>query len=339
MADGLALDSAGVSVGRWRLWNSIRLWRQPVSFLSGAGEDLGPSTSKPSTWTYSPETGPWLCGLGACEPASGWLVGREAVGVPGLLLLSGPFFLSPSPRAQSSVAPCQRCSLTGWRSLLGRRLTICESWPVSDQGPRAMLSHLGLSVLRNAGRARLAGPGGSSGAYPWLLGGLASAQGYQSWSTGVTAPWREAFGEAFGAQVGVALSGPLPREALHAQVPEVPGTVLPISSDWDTPRIIEAGAVGSLPKVSEEVLRVRVLGFPGGSDGKESVCSAGNLGSIPWRREWLPTTVSLPGEFCGQRSLVGYSPWGHKESGTDTTEWLILSGQPGRARLLSWVLQ
>ena len=41
---------------------------------------------------------------------------------------------------------------------------------------------------------------------------------------------------------------------------------------------------------------------------------------IPWRRECQPTPVSLPGEFHGQRSLVGYSPWGCKES--DMTEWL-----------------
>ena len=34
---------------------------------------------------------------------------------------------------------------------------------------------------------------------------------------------------------------------------------------------------------------------------------------IPWRREWLPTPAFLPGEFHGERSLVGYSPWGHKE--------------------------
>ena len=30
---------------------------------------------------------------------------------------------------------------------------------------------------------------------------------------------------------------------------------------------------------------------------------------IPWRREWLPTPVFLPGELHGQRSLAGYSPW------------------------------
>ena len=35
---------------------------------------------------------------------------------------------------------------------------------------------------------------------------------------------------------------------------------------------------------------------------------------IPWRKEWLPTPVLLPREFHGQKSLVDYSPWGHKES-------------------------
>ena len=40
--------------------------------------------------------------------------------------------------------------------------------------------------------------------------------------------------------------------------------------------------------------------------------------NIPWRRKWQPTSEFLPGESLGPRSLVGYSPWGHKES--DTTE-------------------
>ena len=39
---------------------------------------------------------------------------------------------------------------------------------------------------------------------------------------------------------------------------------------------------------------------------------------IFWRREWQPTPVFLPGKFHGQRSLVGYSPWSHKE--LDTTK-------------------
>ena len=37
------------------------------------------------------------------------------------------------------------------------------------------------------------------------------------------------------------------------------------------------------------------------------------LGKTPWRREWLPSPVFLPGESYGQRSLVDYSPWGRKE--------------------------
>ena len=40
------------------------------------------------------------------------------------------------------------------------------------------------------------------------------------------------------------------------------------------------------------------------------------VGMIPWSRVWQPTPVFLPGESHGQRSLVGYSPWGCKESDT-----------------------
>ena len=35
---------------------------------------------------------------------------------------------------------------------------------------------------------------------------------------------------------------------------------------------------------------------------------------MPWRRAWQPTPVFMPGKSYGQRSLAGYSPWGHKES-------------------------
>ena len=66
--------------------------------------------------------------------------------------------------------------------------------------------------------------------------------------------------------------------------------------------------------------------FPGGSNGKESTCQCRRprfdpwVGKILWRRKWLSTPVLLPGKSHGQRSLVGYSPWGRKES--DTTEQL-----------------
>ena len=46
------------------------------------------------------------------------------------------------------------------------------------------------------------------------------------------------------------------------------------------------------------------------------------LGKVPWRRKWLTTPVFLPGEFHGQKSLAGYSPWGRKEP--DMTERLTL---------------
>ena len=73
---------------------------------------------------------------------------------------------------------------------------------------------------------------------------------------------------------------------------------------------------------SRETLRL-----PRWHKGKESTCQCRKckicrfgpwVGKIPWSRKWQPSPVFLPGKFCGQRSLVGYSPWGHKES--DMTE-------------------
>ena len=64
--------------------------------------------------------------------------------------------------------------------------------------------------------------------------------------------------------------------------------------------------------------------LPCSSGGKESACNAGDsvrsLGweEPPWSQKWQPTSVFLPGESHGQRSLSGYSPWSLKES--DTTE-------------------
>ena len=59
---------------------------------------------------------------------------------------------------------------------------------------------------------------------------------------------------------------------------------------------------------------VNSWGFSGGSDGEESACSAGDTGLIPGSGRSPgegnddPLLVFLPGEFHGQRSLVGYSP-------------------------------
>ena len=65
------------------------------------------------------------------------------------------------------------------------------------------------------------------------------------------------------------------------------------------------------------------LGLPWCSDGKESACSARDLGSIlGWenslKKGMQPTPVFLPGKFHGQRSQAVYSPWGYRES--DMTE-------------------
>ena len=60
------------------------------------------------------------------------------------------------------------------------------------------------------------------------------------------------------------------------------------------------------------------------------------VGTILWKRKWKPTPVFLPGRFHGQRSLVGYNPWGHTES--DTTEHTLTfpSRVPGTDCCAQW---
>ena len=71
--------------------------------------------------------------------------------------------------------------------------------------------------------------------------------------------------------------------------------------------------------------------YQAGASGKEPTCQCKRfkrrgfdpwVRKIPWRRAWQPIPVFLPGEFHGQRSLVGYSPWGSKE--LDTTACIYM---------------
>ena len=92
------------------------------------------------------------------------------------------------------------------------------------------------------------------------------------------------------------------------------------------------------------------MGFPGGASGKESACQCRRLGfdpwfrKSPWRRAWQPTPVFLPGESHGQRSLVGYNPWGCTELDMtkclSTIGWISIHPTPSatftRLLLLLW---
>ena len=71
------------------------------------------------------------------------------------------------------------------------------------------------------------------------------------------------------------------------------------------------------------------MDFPGGSDGEESAYNAGDVGDagsipesgrLPGGGDDYPTPVFLPGKFHGQRSLVGYSPWGRRVEQDRATE-------------------
>ena len=64
-------------------------------------------------------------------------------------------------------------------------------------------------------------------------------------------------------------------------------------------------------------------------NSKETTCNTGDLGLIPvlgrtpWRRKRQPTPVFFPGKSYRQRSLVSYSPWGHK-----SCTWLVTKLPP-----------
>ena len=85
------------------------------------------------------------------------------------------------------------------------------------------------------------------------------------------------------------------------------------------------------------MLSIRILGtqiqrcFSGGSDGKESACNAGDPGSIPElgrspkEGHGNPLQYSCLENPHGQRSLAGYSPWGHKELDMNVQLTFLLS--------------
>ena len=92
---------------------------------------------------------------------------------------------------------------------------------------------------------------------------------------------------------------------------------LPLPSPGDIP---DPGIEPRSPTLQADTLTSEPPGKP---NDKEPTCQYRKqkrhgfdswVWKIPWRREWQPTTVFLPGESHEQRSMVGYSPWGHKES-------------------------
>ena len=108
------------------------------------------------------------------------------------------------------------------------------------------------------------------------------------------------------------------------------------------------------------ILRANVFwGFPGGSVVQNLLANAGDMGSIPGLGRfpgvgnWQPTSAFLPGKSRGQRSLAGYSPWGHKRVGSNLatshtntcfyyensyTFSIIISKYQGAACLITWLM-
>ena len=73
-----------------------------------------------------------------------------------------------------------------------------------------------------------------------------------------------------------------------------------------------------LPLNKGQIACITYRGLPRWLNGKGFACQCRSYGFYPWvwkiprRRKWPPTLIFLPGISHGQRSLVGYNPWGHK---------------------------
>ena len=109
-------------------------------------------------------------------------------------------------------------------------------------------------------------------------------------------------------------------------------------SGWSGDEVIITGQSGKSLKQSFEI----GMGFPCSSVGKESACSAEDLGSIPGlgrspgERNGYPLQYPCLEKSHGQRSLVGCSPWGRKESGT--SEWLTLTYLSSKSRIWFYLI-
>ena len=84
-----------------------------------------------------------------------------------------------------------------------------------------------------------------------------------------------------------------------------------------------------------------IIGLPWWLSGKKICLQCRRPGfypwvwKIPWRRKWQPTPVFLPGEFHGQRSLAGYSPWGSQRVRHDLATKQHIHALTGLISLLS----
>ena len=98
-----------------------------------------------------------------------------------------------------------------------------------------------------------------------------------------------------------------------------------VSSEPISPFLLHL--IQSLHRSPSNCFKMWIKLLPECTSGKEPACQCRRckryvfntwIRKIPWSRTWQPTPVLLARESYGQRSLVGYSPWGRK--GSDTTE-------------------
>jgi len=137
----------------------------------------------------------------------------------------------------------------------------------------------------------------------------------------------------FTAEIAEAKAGRCVQSTPHASLSSCPFMSIFPGTDSHTTDAPQMPSVSSclspkLERCTDVIFAVWFRSLCGGASGKESACQCRRhercrfdpwVRKIPWRRAGQHTPVFLLGESHGQRSLVGCSPWGHKQS-SDMTE-------------------
>ena len=119
------------------------------------------------------------------------------------------------------------------------------------------------------------------------------------------------------------ISAPWPPAGVHRELLLAEELMLPLKTAGREYR--ERGLLGRVVGIWHLPMHGSAMGFPGGHSDKELARYCRRLkrcgfdprvGKKPWRRKWQLTPVFLPGKSLAQKSLVGYSSWGRKESDT-----------------------
>ena len=106
-------------------------------------------------------------------------------------------------------------------------------------------------------------------------------------------------------------------EQVHTELRHVPGAESRFQSFYLVIKHTKYRMIHAIRRYLERASQVALVvkNLPANTGDHERHRFDPWVGKIPWSRKWQPIPIFLPGESHGQRSLLGYSPWGRRRPG------------------------